>query len=273
MAIRKYGPFTPGRRLMTRVLYEGLEMGKKEKKLLSLLPKKSGRSQGSITVRHQGGREKRLFRFIDFKRDKIGVAGTVASVEYDPNRNSLIALINYSDGEKRYILCPLGLKVGDSVVSKDDAEIKLGNSLLLSSIPLGTLVHNIELSPGRGGQVAKSAGTGAVVLAKEGKYAHLRFPSNEVHKVLLSCRASIGQLSNIEHSIIKLGTAGRKRHMGIRPTVRGVAMPAGVHPHGGGEGRTGPGRIPKTIYGKKARRNTRKRNKRTNILIVQKRSR
>lgn len=269
MSIRTYPPTTTSRRFATGVIRDEITDERQEKKLLRILAKKSGRSHGQITVRHQGGRVKRYYRLIDFKRQKIGVLGRVAAIEYDPNRGTSIALIHYSDGEKRYILAPLGLKFGDEIVSADNAPINLGNCLPLANIPLGAFVHNIEMNPGGGGQLVRGAGLFATLLSKDEKYAILRLPSSETRKILLNCRATIGQLSNPEKSSIKWGKAGRKTYLGIRPVVRGVAMPAGTHPHGGGEGRTGPGRPSKTIYGKNARRKTRKKNKRSEVLIIQ----
>lgn len=244
-----------------------------EKKLKVILKKHSGRdNSGQISVRHRGGRQKRYYRIIDFKRDKIGVEGKVVSIEYDPNRTVDIALVEYKDGEKRYILCPQGLKVGDTVISDEKTEIKVGNCLKLKNIPLGIPIHNIELYPGKGGQLIRSAGTFAEIVAKEEKYAHVKFPSGEIRKILLECRATIGQLGNIDHKLEKLGKAGRKRLMGIRPTVRGTAQNPRSHPHGGGEGRTGEGMIPKTPWGKMARgKKTRKKKKWSNKLIVKRR--
>lgn len=245
-----------------------------EKSLISILKKHSGRdSSGRISVRHKGGRQKRYYRYIDFKRDKRGVSGIVEKFEYDPNRSSDIALIKYDNGEKRYILAAAGLKIGDKVIAADAAEVKVGNALKIRNVPLGTQIHNIELYPGQGGQIVKSAGSFATVLAKDEKYADIKLPSKEVRKVLLDCYASIGQLSNISHKLEKIGKAGRSRHMGIRPTVRGVAQHPASHPHGGGEGKSGTGMHPKTPWGKTALgKKTRKKTKWSNKLIVKRRS-
>lgn len=240
--------------------------------LKSILDKHSGRSHGQITVRHQGGRHKRFYRAIDFKRDNLGVDGTVASLEYDPNRNVSIALIKYKDGDFRYILAPKDLKVGDKVVSADKTEIKLGNSLKLQNVPIGVPVHNVELIPGKGGQMARSAGTSLTVQAKQVPYAHLILPSGEVRMVPLDCHATIGILGNEEYKNIKFGKAGRKRHMGIRPGVRGTAMDPDSHPHGGGEGRSGVGRKrPMTKYGRSAVGKTRVKKNESNKYILKRR--
>ncbi len=254
MAIKKYKPTSPGRRGMTVSTFEEITCTAPEKSLLETVKKTAGRNvQGRITVRHRGGGVKRKYRIIDFKRDKDGVPAKVATIEYDPNRTANIALLHYADGEKRYIIAPLGLAVGDTVVSGENADIKPGNTLYLKDIPLGTLVHNIELKPGRGGQMVRAAGNAAQLMAKEGAYAQLRLPSGEVRMVLLVCRATIGQVGNIDQEIINLGKAGRKRHMGIRPTVRGSVMNPVDHPHGGGEGKSPIGRPgPVTPWGKPA---------------------
>ncbi len=254
MAIKKYKPTSPGRRGMTVSTFEEITCTAPEKSLLETVKKTAGRNvQGRITVRHRGGGVKRKYRIIDFKRDKDGVPAKVATIEYDPNRTANIALLHYADGEKRYIIAPLGLAVGDTVVSGENADIKPGNTLYLKDIPLGTLVHNIELKPGRGGQMVRAAGNAAQLMAKEGTYAQLRLPSGEVRMVLLVCRATIGQVGNIDQEIINLGKAGRKRHMGIRPTVRGSVMNPVDHPHGGGEGKSPIGRPgPVTPWGKPA---------------------
>ena len=224
---------------MTVSTFEEVTSSTPEKSLLENLERRAGRNfQGKITVRHRGGQARRKYRIIDFKRNKDGIAATVATVEYDPNRSALIALLNYADGEKRYILAPLGLKVGDTVVSGAAADIKPGNALPINNIPLGTLVHNIELVPGKGGQLARSAGISAQLMAKEGKWAQLRLPSGEIRMVSLECKATIGQVGNIEHENVSLGKAGRRRHMGFRPSVRGVVMNPCDHPHGGGEGKS-----------------------------------
>ncbi len=252
MAVKTYKPTSPGRRGLVGPTFEEITRSKPERSLLRPLRKKGGRNfRGKITVRHRGGGHKRHYRAIDFKRDKYGIPARVVSIEYDPNRSARIALLVYADGEKRYMIAPLGLRVGDQVMSGPDAEIRVGNALPLKHIPLGTLVHNIELQPGRGGQMARAAGTSAQVLAKEGRYVTLRLPSGEMRMVLDRCMATIGQVGNVDHSNIKLGKAGRKRWLGIRPTVRGSAMNPNDHPHGGGEGRAPiglPG--PKSPWGK-----------------------
>ena len=238
MAIRNYKPTTPGRRKMSTLINEEITKSTPEKSLTVRIQKKSGRNnQGKITVRHQGGGVKRRYRLIDFKRNKFDVPGVVASIEYDPNRTANIALINYKDGEKRYILAPKGLEVGTEIVAGEKADIKVGNALPLISIPVGTMVHNIELRPGKGGELARSAGASAQILGREGKYVMLRLSSGEQRKVLGTCMATIGEVGNEDASLVKLGKAGRKRHMGIRPTVRGSVMNPNDHPHGGGEGR------------------------------------
>lgn len=243
------------------------------KQLKVIKKKRSGRdASGQVVVRHQGGEHKRFLRTIDFKRDKIGVTGKVVSIEYDPNRTTDIALLQYADGEKRYILCPQGLSLRDTVVSGKDVDIKVGNALPLSAIPVGTVVHNIELTPGRGGQMARSAGSGATVAANEGRYVHLKLPSGEIRRVRADGFSTIGQLGNIEWKDRVIGKAGRSRHMGIRPSVRGVAMNPRSHPHGGGEARSGIGMsTPKTYAGRPAVGNTRKRNKYSNKYILQRR--
>ncbi len=273
MAIKVYKPTSPGRRGMSGYTFDEITRSEPEKSLLRPMKKKAGRNnQGRLTVRHRGGGHKRRYRLIDFKRDKHGIPARVASIEYDPNRSARIALLVYADGEKRYILAPLGLQVDDTVMSGPDAEIRPGNALPLVNMPLGTLVHNVELQPGKGGQMVRSAGTYAQLMAKEGRYATLRLPSGEVRKVLLNCMATVGQVGNTEHQNIKLGKAGRKRWMGHRPEVRGSAMDPSSHPHGGGEGRSPiglPG--PKTPWGKPALGYRTRRNKRTNQYIVRRR--
>lgn len=271
MALRSFKPTSPGVRQMTVSSFEEITTNKPEKSLLVPLKKNAGRnSYGRITVRHQGGGHKRKYRIIDFKRTKDGVPARVATIEYDPNRSSRIALFHYVDGEKRYILAPAGLKVGDMVCSGPDADIKTGNALPLANIPVGTLLHNIELHPGRGGQICRSAGVSAQLMAKEGKYALLRLPSGEVRKVLLTCRATIGVVGNHEHANINIGKAGRTRWMGVRPTVRGSVMNPNDHPHGGGEGRAPVGRkSPVSPWGKVAHGGkTRKKKNLSNKLIV-----
>jgi large subunit ribosomal protein L2 len=252
--LKQYRPTSPGRRSMTGSSFEEITKSKPEKSLLAPLKKKGGRSnQGKITVRHRGGGAKRRLRIIDFKRDKLGVPGRVAAIEYDPNRSARIALIFYADGEKRYILAPSGLNVDDVIKSGEGAELKPGNALPLKLIPTGTMIHNIEMQPGKGGQLVRSAGAAAQLMAKEGEYALIRMPSSEVRRIRNNCLATIGQVGNLDHRSISLGKAGRKRWLGIRPTVRGSAMTPRDHPHGGGEGRSPiglPG--PKTPWGKPA---------------------
>ncbi len=271
MALRSFKPTSPGVRQMTVSSFEEITTNKPEKSLLVPLKKHSGRnSYGRITVRHHGGGHKRKYRIIDFKRLKDGVPARVATIEYDPNRSSRIALLHYVDGEKRYIIAPAGLKVGDVIYSGPDADIKIGNALPLANIPVGTLVHNIELHPGRGGQICRSAGVSAQLMAKEGKYALLRLPSGEVRKILLACRATIGVVGNSEHANINIGKAGRSRWMGVRPTVRGSVMNPNDHPHGGGEGRAPVGRkSPVSPWGKVAHGGkTRKKKNLSNKFIV-----
>ncbi len=270
MAIKKYNPTTPARRQMTSTSYEGLSKVKPEKSLLEKLKRHAGRnSYGRITVRHRGGGAKSKYRIIDFKRDKAGAA-TVLTLEYDPNRSAFIALVQYADGEKRYILAPHGLKVGDTVLSSTEADIKAGNTLPIANIPVGTVIHNIELYPGKGGQMVRSAGNMAQLMAKEGKMAQVRLPSGEVRYVRMECKATIGQVSNIDHENVSIGKAGRKRHMGWRPTVRGVVMNPCDHPHGGGEGKSPIGRpSPVTPWGKPALGyKTRNKKKSSEQLIV-----
>ena len=274
MGIKTYNPYTPSRRQMTGSDFSEITKTAPEKSLVVSLSKNSGRNnQGKITVRHRGGGNRRKYRLVDFKRKKDGIAAKVIGIEYDPNRTANIALICYADGEKAYILAPAGLKVGMKVMSGAEAEVRPGNCLPLSAIPVGTMVHNIELYPGKGGQLVRSAGNGAQVMAKEGKYATLRLPSGEMRMVPINCRASIGVVGNGEHNLVNIGKAGRKRHMGIRPTVRGSVMNPNDHPHGGGEGKTGIGRPgPCTPWGKPALGlKTRKKNKQSNKLIVRRR--
>ncbi len=274
MPIRKYKPTTPGRRGMTSLTYEEITTNKPEKSLLAPLKSKGGRNNGRITTRHQGGGHKRAYRIIDFKRNKDAIPARVATIEYDPNRSANIALLNYADGEKRYIIAPKGLTVGMEVVSGSEADIKVGNCLRLRDIPEGTFVHNIELKPGKGGQLARSAGTSAQILGIEEKYAIIRLASGEVRKILADCRATIGQVGNEDHSLVNYGKAGRNRWKGIRPTVRGSVMNPNDHPHGGGEGRTPVGRkSPMTPWGKKAMGvKTRKNKKASTKLIVRRRN-
>lgn len=252
MAVKKYNPTSPARRFMTVSTFEEITKTEPEKSLVEILKSKAGRNNyGKITVRHQGGGHKRKYRIIDFKRDKMDVPAKVASIEYDPNRSANIALLNYADGEKRYIIAPHGLNVGDTVISSANADIKVGNALPLRNIPVGTIIHNIELKAGKGAQLVRAAGNAAQLMAKEGEYAQVRLPSNEVRLIRLECKATIGQVGNLEHENIRIGSAGRKRHMGIRPTVRGSVMNPVDHPHGGGEGRSPIGRPgPVTPWGK-----------------------
>ena len=274
MGIKTFTPYTPSRRHMTSSDFTEITAAKPEKSLVVSINKNAGRNnQGKITVRHRGGGARRKYRIIDFKRRKDGIPAKVASIEYDPNRTANIALLNYVDGEKTYILAPHGLKVGTTLMNGETAEIKVGNCLPLANIPVGTEIHNIELYPGRGGQLVRSAGNSAQLMAKEGRYATLRLPSGEMRMVLAICRATIGQVGNIDHELITVGKAGRKRHMGFRPTVRGSAMNPNDHPHGGGEGRTGIGRPgPSTPWGKPALGlKTRKSNKKSNKMIVRRR--
>ncbi len=274
MPLKEYKPTSPGRRGMTGADFSEITKSEPEKSLLLPLKKNAGRSnQGRITVRHRGGGAKRMLRIIDFKRDKFGIPGRVVSIEYDPNRSARIALINYLDGEKRYILAPLGLKVGDIVKSGEDAEIKPGNALPLSLIPTGTLIHNIELNLGKGGQIVRSAGAVAQLMGKEKDYALVRLPSGEIRKVHSKCMATIGQIGNVEHQNISLGKAGRRRLMGWRPSVRGSAMTPRDHPHGGGEGRAPIGMPgPKTPWGKPALGFRTRRRKTTDRMIVKRRT-
>jgi large subunit ribosomal protein L2 len=273
MALKVYRPTSPGRRGMTGATFEEITKDKPEKSLLVPLKKRGGRNnQGRITVRHRGGGAKRKLRVIDFKRDKIGVPGRVAAIEYDPNRSARIALIHYADGEKRYILAPLGLGVGDTVMSGGEAEVKTGNALPLKLIPTGTVIHNIELQRGKGGQLVRSAGTSAQLMVKEGEYALVRLASGEMRRIRGECFATIGQVSNVDHQNIELGKAGRKRLMGWRPTVRGSAMTPRDHPHGGGEGRSPIGLAgPKTPWGKPALGYRTRKPKASDKLIVKRR--
>ncbi len=271
MAIRVYKPTSPARRFMSVLTFEEITQKTPEKSLTTDLRHRAGRNnQGKITVRHQGGGARRKYRIIDFKRQKDGVPATVKAIEYDPNRTCFIALLFYADGEKRYILAPLGLKVGDTVMSGPDADIKPGNCLPIANIPLGTLIHNVEIKPGKGGQMVRSAGVAAQVMAKEGAFAQVRLPSGEVRKVPMTARATVGQVGNTDHSNVRIGKAGRKRHMGVRPTVRGVVMNPVDHPHGGGEGRSPVGMpAPMSPWGKKTQGvKTRKHRKYSDKLIV-----
>ena len=274
MGIRTYNPYTPSRRHMTGSDFSEITKSTPEKSLTVSKNSKAGRNaQGKITVRHRGGGAKRKYRIIDFKRYKDGIPATVKSIEYDPNRTANIALICYADGQKAYIIAPNGLQVGAVLMNGPEAEIKLGNCLPLAQIPVGTMVHNVELHPGKGGQLVRSAGNAAQLMAKEGKYATLRLPSGEMRLVPIQARATVGQVGNIDHELINIGKAGRKRHMGIRPTVRGSVMNPKDHPHGGGEGRAPIGRSgPMTPWGKPALGyKTRKKNKQSNKMIVRRR--
>lgn len=273
MAIKVYKPTSPGRRGMSGFTFDEITKGKPERSLVRGKPKKAGRNfRGKITVRHRGGGAKRRYRQIDFRRNKIGIPARVAAIEYDPNRSARIALLHYADGEKRYIVAPQGVMVGDTLMSGSDADIRPGNSMPLASMPAGTTIHNIELYPGRGGQLARAAGTSAQLVAKEGNYAHVRLPSGEVRLVSVRCMATIGQVGNVDHGNIKLGKAGRRRWQGWRPTTRGSAMTPRDHPHGGGEGKAPIGRPgPLTPWGKPALGKRTRRNKRTGKYIVRRR--
>ena len=272
MPIRKYKPTSPGRRNMTVSTFDEVTKKRPEKSLIEPLKRKAGRNnQGRLTVRHQGGGAKRYYRKIDFKRDKFGVVARVAAIEYDPNRSAHIALLFYRDGEKRYMLAPLGLKVGDEVQSGAGSPIRLGNALPLEDIPLGTQIHNIELYPGRGGQMVRSAGVSAQLMAKQDDYAQIRMPSGEVRLVRLECMATIGQVGNADHENVRIGKAGRARHMGKRPTVRGSVMNPRDHPHGGGEGKAPIGGQPKTPWGKPTLGYRTRNNKSTDKMIIRRR--
>ena len=274
MGIKTFNPYTPSRRAMTQLDNAEITKSTPEKSLTVSLNKTAGRNnQGKITVRHHGGGSRRKYRIIDFKRNKVDVPATVKSIEYDPNRTANIALICYADGEKSYIIAPNGLKVGDVLMNGENAEVKVGNCLPLSAIPVGTEIHNVELYPGKGGQLVRAAGNTAQLMAKEGKYATLRPPSGEMRLVPIVCRATIGTVGNVEHGLVNIGKAGRKRNMGIRPTVRGSVMNPNDHPHGGGEGRAPVGRSgPCTPWGKPALGlKTRKKNKKSNKMIIRRR--
>ena len=274
MGIKTFNPYTPSRRAMTMLDNVEITKATPEKSLTKSLKKTAGRNnQGKITVRHHGGGSRRKYRIIDFKRNKVDVPATVKSIEYDPNRTANIALICYADGEKSYIIAPNGLKVGDVLMNGENAEVKVGNCLPLSAIPVGTEIHNIELYPGKGGQLVRAAGNTAQLMAKEGKYATLRLPSGEMRLVPIVCRATIGTVGNVEHGLVNIGKAGRKRNMGIRPTVRGSVMNPNDHPHGGGEGRAPVGRSgPCTPWGKPALGlKTRKKNNKSNKMIIRRR--
>lgn len=274
MAVKNFKPYSPGRRFMTVANFEEITTDKPERSLVERLKKHGGRNQqGRLTVRHQGGGHKRLYRVIDFKRNKDGVSAKVATIEYDPNRSARIALLHYADGEKRYILAPDGLKIGDTLMSGADADIKIGNTLPLKNIPVGTTIHNIEMKIGKGAQLVRSAGAAAQLMAKEGDYALLRLPSGELRKVHVNCRATIGQVGNLEHENVSIGKAGRSRWLGIRPANRGVAMNPIDHPHGGGEGRSPVGRKhPVTPWGKVAMGARTRKKKASDKLIVKRRT-
>ncbi|HEY8737387.1 MAG TPA: 50S ribosomal protein L2 [Candidatus Dormibacteraeota bacterium] len=273
MPVKKYKPTSPGRRFMSVSAFEDLTRGKKAEKSLQVsLKKNAGRNaQGKLTVRHQGGGHRKLYRLIDFKRSKRGIPATVTAVEYDPNRSARIALLTYADGEKRYILAPVGLSVGEKVACGPDADIKPGNALPLTNIPVGTMVHNIELQPGRGGQIVRSAGMTAQLLAREGVHAQIRMPSGEMRRVPVECYATIGQVGNVDHENENVGKAGKSRWRGKRPAVRGMSMNPFDHPHGGGEGRSGAGGHPQTPWGKPTLGYRTRRNKKTKNMIVRRR--
>jgi len=269
MGLKSFRPITPSLRFQTVTTFDDVTKTQPEKSLTQPKLRTGGRNNiGRLTVRHRGGGHKKLYRLIDFKRDKMGVPAKVAAIEYDPNRSARIALLNYADGEKRYILQPIGLQVGATVVSGTDADILVGNALPLKNIPLGTTIHNLEMRKGKGAQLVRSAGSGAQLVAKEGEYAQVKLPSGEVRKIHIECMATIGQVGNLDHSNVSLGIAGRKRWLGIRPTVRGVAMNPVDHPHGGGEGKTSGGRHPVTPWGQPTRGFKTRNNKRTNKMII-----
>ncbi len=271
MGVKIYGPRSPGRRNASGYDFEEITKSKPEKSLTTSLSNKAGRgNHGQITIRHQGGGHKRRYRIIDFKRDKVNIPATVAAIEYDPNRTCRIALLNYHDGAKAYIVAPIGLKVGDKIISSDDADIKPGNNLPLNKIPTGTIIHNIEMRPGKGGQIARGAGAEAILVAKLGEYCQVRLPSGEVRQILSVCRASIGQVGNTDNENIKIGKAGRNRWKGIKPSVRGMAMNPVDHPLGGGEG-VGKGHHPVTPWGQPCRGYKTRHNKRTNNMIIKRR--
>jgi len=274
MAIRNYKPTTPGRRKMSTLINDEITTSTPEKSLVVTMRKNGGRNnQGKITVRHQGGGAKRKYRIIDFKRNKLNVPGSVASIEYDPNRTANIALISYADGEKRYIIAPKGLVVGQTIEAGENADIKVGNALPIMNIPVGTMIHNIELRPGKGGELARSAGSSAQILGREGNYVMIRLSSGEQRKVLGTCMATVGEVGNEDASLVKVGKAGRKRHMGIRPTVRGSVMNPNDHPHGGGEGRAPVGRkAPMTPWGKPALGLKTRKKKQSDKFIVRRRN-
>jgi len=273
MAVKRYRPTSAGQRFITTIDFRDLTKKDPEKSLLEVKKKHSGRNNnGHITVRHKGGGTRRQYRIIDFKRTKDKIPAKVASIEYDPNRSARIALLHYRDGEKRYILAPAGLTIGQILESGEGADIKIGNCLPIKNIPLGTVIHNIELRPGEGGKLVRSAGSSAQLMAKEGEYAQVRMPSGEVRRIQVVCRATIGQLGNLDHENVVIGKAGRMRHMGKRPSVRGIAMNPVDHPHGGGEARSTSGRPPTTPWGQMTMGKKTRRNKRTSKMIVRKRS-
>lgn len=275
MGIKRYRPYTPSRRHMTVSDFSEITKKTPEKSLVVHIKKTAGRNgQGKITVRHIGGGHKKKYRLIDFKRNKDGIPATVVGIEYDPNRTANIALLNYADGEKRYILAPLGLKVGDKLMSGSEAEVRVGNALPMQNMPIGAIIHNIEMKPGKGGQLVRAAGMEAQLMAKEGKYATIKLPSGEMRLLPIICKATVGQVGNIDHELIHIGKAGRKRHMGVRPTVRGSVMNPNDHPHGGGEGKAPIGRpAPSTPWGKPALGyKTRKKHKDSNKYIVRSRN-
>jgi large subunit ribosomal protein L2 len=273
MPVKRYRPTSAGQRFLTTIDFKDLTKKKPEKALVEVKKKHSGRNNnGHITVRPKGGGTRRQYRIIDFKRQKDAIPAKVAAIEYDPNRSARIALLNYKDGEKRYILAPVGIEIGQVVESGEAADIKTGNCLPIKNIPLGTVIHNIELRPGEGGKLVRSAGSSAQLMAKEGEYAQVRMPSGEVRKILMVCRATIGQLGNLDHENVVIGKAGRMRHMGKRPSVRGIAMNPVDHPHGGGEARSTSGRPPTTPWGQMTMGKKTRRNKRTTKMIVRKRS-
>ncbi|HVN68330.1 MAG TPA: 50S ribosomal protein L2 [Candidatus Binatia bacterium] len=272
MAVKKYRPTSPGKRFVTTIDFSELSKVAPERSLVEVRKKHAGRNNnGHITVRHRGGGTRRLYRIVDFKRGKDGIPAKIATIEYDPNRSCRIALLNYRDGEKRYILAPLGLQVGEIVESGPNADIKIGNSLPIKNIPVGTVIHNIELRPGEGGKLVRSAGVSAQLMAKEDAYSQVRMPSGEVRKIHIECRATIGQLGNVDHENQVIGKAGRMRHMGKRPSVRGIAMNPVDHPHGGGEARSTSGRPPTTPWGQMTMGKKTRRNKRTSKMIVRRR--
>src|SRR4051812_1223459 len=272
MPMKVFNPYTPSRRFITVEDFSEITTNRPEKSLLAPLTKKAGRNNtGQVMVRFRGGGHKRMYRIIDFKRDKVGIPGVVATIEYDPNRSSRIALINYADGEKRYILQPAGLKVGDKIISGENADILLGNAVPLKNIPLGTMLHNVELKPGKGGQIARSAGSGVQLVAKEGDYASVKMPSGEIRHIPLGCYGTIGQVGNSDHENVSIGKAGRNRWLGVRPHNRGVVMNPVDHPHGGGEGKTSGGRHPVSPWGLPTKGYKTRNNKTTDKFIVQRR--